>query len=590
MRRGWRGPTPERPFPSLGWGFLDWTYAYLPDPRDDTKPFIYTDEQARRIVRWFEIHPITGDYLYDTLILEESKGWGKGPFAATLDIGDFVGPVCFDGWDANGEPVGVPFGTAGRRSPFIQEAALSEGQTDNTYGYVYSFLAARQGKIADNLGIDVGRTRLYLPHDPGAVLEPVTAAAGSRTGQPVTKATLDETWLWLPGIANAGRRLASTIRFNLSKTNGRSVETTNAPIRGQKSVAEMADPDHPTPGTLHYAHRARRVPEPSWTDVELDAEIRYVYKDVPWVTPSRILRDVRGSKFTWEDSVRQFFNIRWSGTGVAVDAKRWEHIAKPLGELARGTEIGAGFDGSISDDETWLRGCTREGYRFTIGRWFRPPDAPKDWRVPRGEVHAKVRWMFDYYRVGLMLCDPFKWLSEVEGWAEEFGLDKDGKARVRALETNQEARFAPAVDRWLTANAEADIESGRYTHDGDPDAAAHVTAMHLRRVKRTELEVDGRTRYVVVKGEDKRKIDGGVADILALEAAMTMADPEPGSVYETRGFKVLRPHLTCRDCGRDTVVARTDVPGWRCSLFDGGCNQIYDDDDPWIAEQLSEDA
>lgn len=523
MKRGWRGPTPERPFPSLGWGFLDWTFAHLPDPRDDTKPFIYTDEQARRIIRWFEIHPITGEYVYARMILEESKGWGKGPFAATLDIGEFRGPVCFDGWDANGEPVGVPWGTGGRRSPFIQEAAFSEDQTDNTYGYVYSMLAARNGRIADNLGIDVGRTRLYLPHDPGAVLEPVTAASGSRTGQPIIKATMDETWLWTP--RNGGRKLASTLRFNLSKTNGRSVETTNAPIIGEKSVAEMSDPDHPAAGVLHFARRPRKMPDPSWTDAQLEAELRYVYEDVPWVNPARLVRDIRDPAFVWVDSLRQFFNIRWSGSGVAEDPVHWEAIKKPR-DVPAGTYIGIGFDGSINEDETWLRGCTREGYRFTIGRWYRPEGAPRDWKVPRLEVHERLEWAMKQYVVGRMYCDPFKWWTEIETWTERYGVDSAGKPRILALETNSESRFSGPVDRWLTANREADVETGRNTHDGDPDAAAHVAAAHLRRVRQAELEVDGRTRYMLVRGEDHRRIDGAVADVLALEAAMTMP-PEP---------------------------------------------------------------
>lgn len=541
--RGWRGPTPERPFPSLGWLFLDWSYAFLPNPSDETKPLVYTDEQARRIIRWFEIHPVSGEYVHSTLILEEAKGWGKSPFAATLDIGEFVGPVCFDGWDADGEPVGVPWGTGDRRSPWIQIAATAIDQTDNTYGAGYAMLAARNGAIADNLGIDLGRTRLYLPHDPGAVLEPVTASSGARTGQPIIKATLDETWLM--NRRNGGSKLASTIRFNLAKTNGRSVETTNAPIIGERSVAEQSDPDRPAAGVLHYARRPRRQPDPSWTDEELEAELRYVYDDgsgdkvIPWITPPRLVRDIRDPRFAWVDSLRQFFNLRWAGSGVAVDPRRWTATARPV-DVPAGTEIGIGFDGSINLDESWLRGCTRAGYRFTIGRWYRPAGAPPEWRVPRKEVAEKLRWARGYYRVGRVVCDPFKWSTEIEDWTDEFGLDAEGKPIVRILDTNQETRFAPAVDRWLTAIAEADAETGAYTHDGDPDCAEHVVAAHLRRVRATELEIDGRTKYVLVKGDDRGRIDGAVADVLALEAAMTMPElSNLESVYETRGLRTV---------------------------------------------------
>jgi hypothetical protein len=50
----------------------------------------------------------------------------------------------------------------------------------------------------------------------------------------------------------------------------------------------------------------------------------------------------------------------------------------------------------------------------------------------------------------------------------------------------------------------------------------HVAAAHLKKVKATADEDDFRTLYVIVKGEDGRKIDAAVADVLAFEAASTM--------------------------------------------------------------------
>ena len=41
-------------------------------------------------------------------------------------------------------------------------------------------------------------------------------------------------------------------------------------------------------------------------------------------------------------------------------------------------------------------------------------------------------------------------------------------------------------------------------------------------------DADGRTLHVPVKGDDRAKIDGGLADILARHAAMTMPEaPDP---------------------------------------------------------------
>jgi hypothetical protein len=535
--RGWRGPTPERPFPSLGWAILDWTYAHLPSPSDDTKPLRYTDEQAVRIVRWFEIHPTSGEYLYRTLILEEAKGWGKSPFAATLDIVEFVGPVCFDGWDANGEPVGVPWGTGGRPAPWIQIAALSEDQTDNTYGAAYAMLAARGGAVADELGIDLGRTRLYRRDNPGAVLEPVTASSGSRTGQRIVKATMDETWLWTP--SSKGTKLASTLRFNLAKTNGRAVETTNAPILGQRSVAEQSDPDRPIPGVLHYARRPRTTPDPRWSDEQLDMALRETYgDDLPWIHRPRLIRDIRDPRTPWDWALRQFFNIRTTGAGRAVDPRLWEARRAPR-DVPAGTRIGVGFDGSISQDATVIRGCTADGYSFRWRTWERPsgdellawlaahPGAI-EWTVDRLEVEEAVRELFATYDVGLMLCDTPKWRTEIERWAMWY------PDRVLAFDTNSDRRFAPAVDRWLTG-----LREGSHTHDGDPLCERHVLAAHLKAV-RSDDENDGRTRYVLVKGDDHGRIDAAVTDVLAHEAAMTMPAPvQARSIYEDRDLLVL---------------------------------------------------
>jgi len=519
--RGWRGPTEQRPFPSLGWALLDWTYAFLPSPQDETRPLIYTDEQARRIVEFYELDPITGEYVHQTDIEEEAKGFGKSPYAGSGAIAQYAGPVCFDGWDAEGEPVGVPWGSAGRPIPWVQIAAVSEDQTDNTWGAMYGMLAARGGKIADDLRLDLGRTKVYHRDHPAAVLEPVTASSGSRTGQRTVYVVLDETWLWTK--RNGGTRLAATIRANLTKMNGRSMETTNAPILGQGSVAEQSDPDHPARGVLHHARRPTTTPDPSWSDDRLESELRHVYTNVPWVNPRRLVADIRKPTSAWDDSLRLFFNVRTSGAGRAVDPRLWDLRRLPV-EVPEGTRIGVGFDGSISQDATVLRGCTADGYSFLIGAWERPsgldldawfrahPDAV-EWMVDRTEVHQAVAETFARYDVGLMFCDTPKWYSEIEGWAARYGED-----RVIAFDTNVSRRFAPAVDRWLTA-----LREGAHTHDGDPLTDRHVKAAHLRSVRLSDDEADGRTRYVLVKGEDRGRIDAAVTDVLAHEAAMTMA-------------------------------------------------------------------
>lgn len=323
-RRGWRA-TPERPFPTLGWQILEWTYAFLPSPTDEHQPLLYTDEQAHRLLEWYRLDPDTGRFVHNRrLHLEEGKGWGKQPVAASIDVAEFCGPVCFDGWDATGQPVGVPWGTGGRFAPWIQIGAVSEAQTRNTYSWVYWYLTANDGRAARELRIDAGLTRCYLMDNAKAILEFVTAAATSREGQPVTHATLDEVQLWWP--SNGGHALADNILGNLTKTNGRAVFTGNAYVKGEHSVAERFDVEEP--GVLRYATRAETRPEREWTREQLMDSLRPVYRDVPWVDLDRVVDDATSETADWEGMVRKFWNLPseggahlWMPRGLWADRK-----------------------------------------------------------------------------------------------------------------------------------------------------------------------------------------------------------------------------------------------------------------------------
>lgn len=469
----------------------------------DMLGFEPTQEQARILLTWYALDE-RGDFLYRRGILEMAKGWGKSPFAAALALAEFAGPSQFDGWDADGNPVGTE-----HQNPWVQIAAVSEDQTDNTYGAIYELLTANDHKAASALGIDDGRTRLYLHGRPGQ-LEPVTASAGSREGQRLSFAVLDETHLWTP--QNGGIKLAATIQRNAAKMGGRTFETTNAPLLGIKSVAERSSShaERGFAGILHYARRPKHEPQPDWSDAQLAAALDETYGDAHWIDRTRLVREMRDPATSWDDALRFYFNIRTAGSGRAVDPRRWDELAKPQ-DVPAGTAIGLGFDGSISRDATVLRGCTAEGYSFLIRAWVNTERDP-EWRVPRQDVHDTIAEAFARYKVGRMLCDPPKWESEVEQWSQLYGEEV-----VLKFDTNQARRFAPAVDRWLTA-----IREGIHTHDGDELTRDHVLSAHLRKARVADLEDDGRTRYVLIKGDEGRRIDAAVADVLAYEAAMTM--------------------------------------------------------------------
>ena len=244
------------------------------------------------------------------------------------------------------------------------------------------------------------------------------------------------------------------------------------------------------------------------------------YGDADWIDRQRILREIRDPATAWDDSLRFYFNIRTVGAGRAVDPRVWDALANHQ-EVAAGTPVGIGFDGSNNRDATAIRACTADGYGFTLGIWQRPDDAPADWTVPRTEVRRVLDAAFKKYRVGRMFCDPWKWHSEIEDWAAAYGKDGNDDPVVVVLDTNQNSKFVPAVDRWLTA-----IREGTHTHDGDPMTADHVKSAHLKPVRLSDDPEDGRTRYRLEKGEERRLIDAAVADVLAYEAAMTMTVPK----------------------------------------------------------------
>jgi hypothetical protein len=488
--------------PTLGWQVLDWMYRYLPSPADSTKPLVLTDEQARIVLDWYELDE-EGEFAHRRGRLEMAKGWGKSPLLAAIALAEFVGPTSFGGWNGKREPIGMP-----SHRPVVEIAAVSEDQTDNTYSALYEMLTANDGRAAKALGIDSGRTRLFLRDRPGT-LRPVTASSGSREGARLTFAVLDETHLWTR--QNGGHKLANTLRRNAAKMGGRTFETTNAPVLGEKSVAEESG-NGVEPGVLHIARRPAVEPTLDWPEPDLRKALVETYGDSTWAPIDRFMAEIADPATSWDDALRFYFNVRTAGVARAVAPRHWDDLAKRV-DVPAGTRIGLGFDGSDYHDATVLRGCTTDGYSFVLGVWSRPPGA-LEWQVPREEVHQAVAEAFARYDVGRMLCDPPRWRDEIDKWGEAYGSEV-----VLGFDTNSARRMAPAVDRWLTA-----IRAGQHTHDGDQFSSDQIKATRLKKVRVADAE-DDRTMYILEK-DGRIGNDSAVADVLAFEAAMTMPEPK----------------------------------------------------------------
>lgn len=328
----WKPKHPDD-FPSLGWELLDWWADYLPSPRDAESELLFTDEQAMQLVEWFRLDPRDGRLVYRRGYSRRAKGWGKSPVEAAKAIAEFRGPVRFGGWDAAGQPVGMPWGTKDAPRAWVQIGAISEDQTDNTWSVIHYFLTEGDGKAADELKIDAGLTRCFLRDQPGAKLEPVTSAAGSREGQPITYGVIDESHLMVP--SNGGVRLAKVIRRNVAKMGGRSYETTNAYVIGQDSVAESSREAvlAGSPGIFADEVEAPRQiggvdVGPTASDDVILAALDVAYGKAWWVDKRRLLADIRDQSNEWTDSARFFFNWpQHDAAGGVIDAVVWSQLA-----------------------------------------------------------------------------------------------------------------------------------------------------------------------------------------------------------------------------------------------------------------------
>lgn len=183
----WRGPRHPGEFPTLGYDVADWIEAHcvIPDGDRAGDPFVLTDEMLRFLCWHYRIRPESGGWWFPRgSQLVRPQKWGKGPFSAAIICAEGApdGPVIFDGWDADGEPVGRPWAT-----PWIQVTAMSEDQTDNVFRALVPMIEL--GSLAGDMP-DTGVTRVNLPS--GGVIEPVTASAMSRLGQRVTFVLQDE--------------------------------------------------------------------------------------------------------------------------------------------------------------------------------------------------------------------------------------------------------------------------------------------------------------------------------------------------------------------------------------------------------------
>lgn len=212
-------------FPTLGYDVADWMTDFLLQPDcDDLLPFVPTQEELDFLVRLYELDPLTCRRVKSRAVISRPRGWGKSPFLAAICCVEAMGPVLCDGWDAAGQPVGVPWAT--RRTPLVQVTATTDDQTANTWAPLLEML---RGSPAQD-EYDVDPLDSFVTMRRGRI-EKRTSSATSVKGARAVMAVLDQTETWVP--SNGGPKLAKTLRNNATKLGGVTIETPNAYTIGE---------------------------------------------------------------------------------------------------------------------------------------------------------------------------------------------------------------------------------------------------------------------------------------------------------------------------------------------------------------------
>jgi phage terminase large subunit-like protein len=496
---------------SLGYEAIDWILencCYGPGDLQGEWPVLIDDEIFDFIVECYEIDPISGRKKYDEGVLSRPKGRAKTEIAGWLVCFEAYGPARFSHWDDSGQPVGKQV-----TSPLIKCLATEESQATAAFSVV-AYIVNDWGKenrpevYGESTGVRQyqSATAIYLPH--GGEIRAATSGSASKDGGKETFVVADETHLY---VLRELKAMYGTIRRNLGKRKLAEpwlLQTSTAYRPGEESIFEetlTAWRKKELSASVYVNHREAKG-KVDVTDEEATLkQLRYVYGPAAeWMDLGRIYREMLDPRSCPDEATaaRYFLNRPMSGQDAWIAKSIHERQTK-IDVVEPGEAIAMGFDGSLNDDTTVLRGCRMsDGFLFRIGAWPKPEGAAGvGWAVPRLEVLAAIDEAFDRYEVSRLYADPHEWRSDIEALAEKYGDE-----RVIPWPTNSYVRMDAALDRLHTG-----LTNGDVWHDDDPLAAEHYGNVYL--AKR------GRMRLVRKENPNSaRKIDSVVGDALALEA------------------------------------------------------------------------
>lgn len=511
------------PLETLGFLVTDWIeqHCKVPGGVYEGEPLLFNGWQLYCTANHYRVRPdaeydprrLLAPFWYRRSIVVGPQKCGKSPWGAGMLLAEGVGPTLFMGWARGGEVYrcedhgcgcgweyeyqpGEAMG-APRRKSLLGLLAYAESQTQNVYEPLQTMI--HSGPLKEFVHVREGFIR--LPNR-GKIV-PLSAAARSKLGQPLTGGLGDESGLYT--AANKVLDTWQTMRRGIAAMQGRTIELTNPWDPMENSAAQQAfesrRPDifryyRKPPADLSYANKRDRH------KIHV-----HVYADSPWVDPTTIDAEAAELVETDPTQAERFFGNRLvQGLGSYMPEPLWTETEDGERVVEPGERVAGGFDGSRSQDWTALRLETADGHRFTprYGPDRRPTYwNPDEWggRIPREEVKAAMAEVFSTYKVARLYVDPRHWETQADEWAVDHGEDV-----VVLWPTNQVSRMHDALVRYLEDSAER-----LTTHDDDPTVRAH--ARNARKVAKAG------ERFILGKPAEHQKIDVLMADVLAHEAA-----------------------------------------------------------------------
>ncbi len=514
---------------TLGFLATDWIEAHCQVPGGvyEGEQLVFNGWQLFCTTNHYRILPdavvdsrrLVAPFMYRRSVIVGPQKCGKSPWGAGMLLFEGVGPCLFAGWAGGGERYrcedhgcgcgweyeyqpGEAMG-APRRKSLLGLLAYAETQTANVYEPLQTMI--HNGPLSEFVHVREGFIR--LPNR--GKIQPLSAAAKSKLGQPLTGGLGDESGLYT--ARNKVLDTWQTMRRGIAAMQGRTIELTNPWDPMENSAAQIAFQSRAKdifryyrkpPADLSYGNKRER-----------HKIHQHVYADSPWVDVAGIDAEAAELVETDPTQAERFYGNRLvQGLGSYMPEKLWDATdwAKAhdgtVRKVLKNEPISLGFDGSRSGDWTALRAETRDGYRFTptYGPDKRPTFwNPEEWdgRIPRSEVTAAVAEVMAYFDVARFYVDPRHWETQADQWATEHGDDV-----VVVWPTNQVNRMFDALVRFLEDTAEKVT-----THDGDETVKLHALA--ARKVAKPG------DKYILGKPAETQKIDILMADVLAHEAA-----------------------------------------------------------------------